>query len=185
MVALGVTAALVFLIAPGITHAQLAGLHWSFDKDVYEITPPSYQWLVVTGTFFNDSAEHLYTDGVGGQSLDGHMFAYFDGRVIAGSEFAGLHLDAGKSIPFNIVLLKPKGGWAPPGDYYSEDTPYLNVNGALIYPDNEFVLHVNPGAPPPDLSTVPEVGSLPFVAGLSLALGIVRCRRRWRLGLKA
>src|SRR5688572_25417390 len=89
------TTVFVFAALALAGRAQLEGIHWAYDQEVFNVTP--YESLLVTGTFYNDSDTDLYTDGVGGQ-LPAPNTPYYDVTSLLGGEFAGLNLASGESI---------------------------------------------------------------------------------------
>jgi hypothetical protein len=133
--------------------AQL-GVHWQYKQTVFEVTPTSS--VYIQGVLFNDSADHLLTSGAGG-SFSGDLQKRYDFHVSFGSEFVGLDLPPGKSLTFSWGLLTPIDGFVPPGTYHS-DPAFINLNGNLIYPDNQFEIRVSAVNPPP-VSAVPEANA--------------------------
>ena len=167
--------AFLLLFCPSICRAQL-GLHWEFDPFVYEVHTD--QQIFVTATFYNDSSEHLLTSGVGGY-FAGDLQRHYDFQPLFGTPFVGLDLPPGESFDFVFGRLTPINGYVAPGVYFS-DPAFIAVNGMPVYPDNGFEVRVAGGPPP--FSTVPEPGTLPFVAALAgTAIGVAWWKRHRHL----
>ena len=165
------------LVWPAMSHAQV---HWEFNEPVHEVATGDR--IVLYATFFNDSASHVITDGVGG-SFAGDLNRYYDVHARFGSPFVGLDLPPGESFEFVFALLIPReipwNGHVPAGVYFSDfDETFINVNGVLIHPDNGLEIRVT-GVPPN--FAIPEPGTLPFVAGLAGAVISMAWYRRRRL----
>ena len=135
---------------------------WSWEFDVTHYTVDADDSIVLTATLFNSpsSTEQLTT--FGGASFTGDLQKVYDftfgptgDSSDFGTEFIGMNLAPGESLPFVLGILTPIGGQAPPGIHpfcceaslvFGSDTGLTSQS-----PTNTFVVEVTAVPEPPHI----------------------------------